>query len=177
MENREVNTALSHGLYFGSATLTAKASRSILFLVGSKEMWSPIVMLQESVLAFYFLTWSPNLPHYFSSETNVLLKEMCLALTCPVPSPFCSGLQKSPQASPPTPRANGRLARSAVEYPPVWADESQPADGVVLPETPWQRPMQQSVSQAALCPGESHFSKPLNFFSWLDCKRGLQGIP
>lgn len=51
-----------------------------------------MVMLQESVFAFYFLARSPNSPRYFSSETDVLLEEMyashwlalCLHLFAPV---------------------------------------------------------------------------------------------
>lgn len=158
MENREVSTIVSHGLYFGSATLTAKASRFILFLVGSKEMWSPIVILQESVLVFYFLPWSPNLPHYFLSETDVLLKEMCLALTCSVPSPFCSGLQRSPQASLLNRRANWRVARSVVDHPPClswW--KSACLTRLCFLRIRDRSLCQRSVSQAALCPREPLF--------------------
>lgn len=77
----------------------------------------PYWCFKNLVLVFYFLTWSPNLPHYFSSETDVLLKEMCLALTCSVPSPFCSGLHRSPQASLLNPRANWRVGRSVADHP------------------------------------------------------------
>ena len=64
---------VSHGLYFGSTTFTAKTSPFILFLVGSRVIWSTLLMLQESAIAFYFLARSPNLPQYFSFETDVLL--------------------------------------------------------------------------------------------------------
>lgn len=78
-KEKRASTVVSHGLYFGSTTFTAKTSPFILLLVGSRVIWSTLVMLQESVIAFCFLALSPNSPQYFSFKTDVLLNKTHLS--------------------------------------------------------------------------------------------------